>query len=100
MLIQFSVLPFAVGNSIRASVVGAIEELDKAGLQYRVTDMGTIVEGEWDVVMPVIKRIHDRLIAETDRVYMTLSVDSRRDKRVPLDSKAHAVESALGRKLS
>ncbi len=100
MLIQFSVFPFTKGLSIRAHVAKALEELDKAGLPYRVTDMGTIVEGEWETLMPALKRIHDRLLSDTERVYMTLSLDSRRDKKVPLGAKVLAVESQLGKKLS
>ena len=98
-MVQFSVFPFGGGTSLRAPVAKAVEEVEKSGLKYRVTDMGTIVEGDWDAVMKTLKAVHDRLLGEADRVYMTVSMDDRKDKPMPLGSKVRAVEAVVGKRL-
>lgn len=100
MIAQFSVFPLGEGVSIRSFVAKALEEVEKSGLPYRVTDMGTIVEGDWDAVTALLKKVHDRVLAETDRVYMTVSLDDRRDKKVALHQKVRSVEAVFGKKLS
>ena len=100
MLAQFSVFPIGShGTSLRAPVAKAIQEIDKTGIKYRVTDMGTILEGDWDAVMRALKAVHDRILSQSDRVYMTVSIDDRKDKAMTLDSKVRAVEQAVGKKL-
>jgi uncharacterized protein (TIGR00106 family) len=98
MLAQFSVFPFGKGASLSRQVAEAVREVDRSGLRYRVTDMGTILEGDWDAVTDLLKRVHDRLLKDADRVYLTVSFDSRKDKDARLDSKVRSVEALLGKK--
>ena len=78
----------------------AIREIDASGLNYRLTAMGTIIEGEWDPVFKVLKKVKERVLTASDRVYMTVALDERRDKAATIDSKVQAVESVLGKRVS
>ena len=99
MLIQFSIFPIGKGVSISKFVAEAIDEIDKSGVDYRLTSMGTVLEGDWDTVMKVLKKAHDRVFKMTDRVYMTIAIDNRKDKRRRIESKVKAVEELLGKSL-
>ena len=100
MLSQFSVFPFAKGTSIRAYVAKAIGELDKAALPYRVTDMGTIVEGEWDAVMAVVTACYQAMAVDCERVGVNIKIDARSGAGGRLRSKVDSVQAKVGRKLS
>lgn len=81
-------------------VAAALDVVDKSGLDYKLTAMGTILEGDWDAVMKVVKKMREKLLRRHARVYMTISVDERRgDRRGRLESKVKSVEAALGRPL-
>lgn len=99
MLVQLSVVPLGVGVSVRKYVADALEEIDRSGLEYRLSDMGTTIEGEWDEVMDLLKRVHDRLLGESVRVLMHVSIDSRKDKTARVESKVREVEESIGRPL-
>ncbi len=98
MMAQFSILPLGKGTSIRKEVAQAVGEVESSGLSYRLTAMGTIVEGDWDAVFALLKKIRDRVLAGSDRLYMTVSIDERKDKSVTIESKVQAVESVLGKR--
>lgn len=99
MLVNFSIFPIGKGDSIRKYVAEAVEEVDKSGLDYRLTAMGTVMEGEWDEIMKVLKKVRDRLLKMSDRIYMTISIDDRKDKRRRMEAKVKAVEAVLGKSL-
>ncbi len=99
MLVNFSVFPIGKGDSIRKYVAEAVEEVDKSGLDYRLTAMGTVVEGEWDEVMKLMKKIRDRVLKMSDRIYLSITIDDRKDKRRRIEAKVKAVEALLGKSL-
>lgn len=100
MLVQFSVVPLGVGVSISRYVADALAEVDQSGVNYRLTAMGTILEGDWDQVMAILKKIHHRLLKESDRILMNISLDDRKDKTsTRIEAKVEAVEKALGKAL-
>lgn len=75
MLFSLSMFPIGQGHEIAHPVAEVVEEIEKAGLTHRVTAMDTQIEGEWEDVMPVIRRAQQRLLDEYPRVFLTLSVD-------------------------
>lgn len=74
-----------------------VNELDRAGLHYEVTGMETVIEGEWDQVMPVIQGAEERMRAQYGRVYMTLAMDDRAGATNRLHGAVADVERELGR---
>ena len=45
--------PLTQGESVSTYVARSLDIIDKSGLPYQLTPMGTILEGEWDEVMAV-----------------------------------------------
>lgn len=99
MLAQISITPIGDGVSVSEFVAKAVEVAEKSGLDYRVTAMGTIVEGDWNHIMKVAQQMHDRVLASSQRVLMNITIDDRKDKQGRIDSKVKAVEEKLGRPL-
>lgn len=99
MLAILSVLPLGKGSSLSKLVAEALKEIDKSGLDYRLTAMGTILEGDWDDVMKTVKKVRERLLKSSDRLYLTLSIDDRNDRRRRIEDKIKSVETLVGRPL-
>jgi uncharacterized protein (TIGR00106 family) len=99
VLCEFSVAPLAKGESVGAYVARSLEIIDQSGLDYELHAMGTIVEGELDQVLAVLKQCFEAMAADCDRVTCTAKLDFRRGARGRLISKVKSVEQRLGREL-
>ena len=99
MLVEFSVLPIGKGGSVSKGVAKAIDLVDRSGLEYKVTEMGTIVEGEWKEIFLLIERCHRLLLKETGRVVTTVKVDDRKGRKGLLHSRIRKIERLLKRKI-
>jgi uncharacterized protein (TIGR00106 family) len=100
VLLEFSIAPAGQGESVSAYVAPVIDLIDKSGLPYQLTPMGTILEGEWAEVMGVVTRCFDLLAAQFPRVGVQMKVDYRAGPGGRLRAKTAKIEERLGRKLS
>jgi uncharacterized protein (TIGR00106 family) len=93
---QLTVLPFGVGASISKYVAGAVKIVAESGLKYELTAMNTVVEGDVDSILALMKKIHDSCFdAGAARVLTSLTIDERRDKELSIDGKKAAVKKKL-----
>lgn len=97
MLFSLSMFPVGSGDSLAEPVADVVDEIDRAGLPYRLTGADTVIEGDWDQVVPVIHRAEQRLREKHDRVFMVLTVDDHEGSRNRLDESVADVERKLGR---
>lgn len=96
MLAAISVFPTDKGESVSAHVKKAVEVIAHSGLDYRVTAMGTLVEGEAHEIFALLAACHAAVAADSDRVYMTVSIDDRRGATGRLSGKIDSLEQKLG----
>jgi uncharacterized protein (TIGR00106 family) len=99
LLAEFSMWPMDKGESVGPYVARLLDIIDKSGLQYRLGPLGTCVEGEFDAVMSVIKKCHEALAADCNRIACTIKMDYRKGHDNMLESKVASVEKRVGRKL-
>ncbi len=99
MIANISIFPVGKSVSLSPYVAKALTEIEKSGLDYRLTAMGTIVEGDWDPVMKLIKKMRDGMLKDSERIYLNIIIDDRKDKRRRLESKVKAVEQVLQKTL-
>lgn len=99
MIAEISVVPIGQGVSLSKYIAKAVDIIEKSGLEYKITDMGTIISGEWDEVMNVVKECHYSIMQDAGRVLTHITLDERSDKKYKLDDKIKAVERNLGREL-
>jgi uncharacterized protein YqgV (UPF0045/DUF77 family) len=97
MLFGLTMFPIGDGNSLRRPVAEVIDEIDRAGLQYEVSGMDTVIEGTWDQVIPVIRDAERRLREAHGRVFMLLTMDDNSCATSQLRRSAIEVEQELGR---
>ena len=100
VLLEFSMSPLDKGESLSEYVARSLDIIDKSGLPYRLTPMGTIVEGEWDDVMALVTACYKRMSQDCNRISTSIRIDHRAGKSGRLQSKIGAIESILGRTLS
>jgi len=100
MLVSLSIFPTDKGESVSKYVAKTIDIVDKSGLPYRTSAMSTVVEGGWDRVFRVVKRCHDTMIKECNRVYMVITIDDRKKAKNRLTGKVDRIERLLKRKIS
>lgn len=99
MLIQFAIFPTGRGESISAEVAKVIDIIDKSGLPYKTSAMSTVIEGEWDEIMPLINKCRLALKTDNSRVYMVLTMDDREAARNRLSGKVKSIEEKLKRNI-
>ncbi len=99
MIVEFTIVPLDKGESLSESVAGVLDIVDRSDLDYRLTPMGTIVEGEWDEVMDLIKKCHMEMREESNRVETSITIDDREDAEDRITEKVKSVEDKLSRRL-
>ena len=100
VLLEFSMSPLDKGESVSAYVSRSLDIIDRSGIAYQLTPMGTILEGEWNEVMTVVTECFEAMRADCPRVEVALKVDYREGQESRLSTKIASVEDKLGRKLS
>jgi uncharacterized protein (TIGR00106 family) len=100
VLLEFSMFPTTVGESKSAYVARILDIIDRSGLPYQLTPMGTIIEGEWAEAMAVVTACFEALKDDCPRIATQIKVDYRAGTESRMKSKIAAVENQLGRKLS
>jgi len=99
MLAQFSIVPLGVGESVSKYVASVIKEVEKSGLDYRLTAMATIVEGSPEEVFALIQKCHKKVRRLAPRVITTIIIDDRKGAKKRLEGKIKSVEAKLGKEV-
>lgn len=100
ILAIFAMFPTDKGESKSQYVSKVIDHIDKSGITYQLTPMGTVLEGEWDAVMKVIGECHKILEPLSNRIYTTISVDYRNTDKSRMKSKIDKIETLLNREVN
>ena len=99
MLCEFSMIPVGVGSSISPYLAKALKLVDSAGIDYRVNSMSTILEGDWDEVIPLVKKCHELLMTDCERVITSIVIDDRKGYTHRITKKIESLEEKVGKKL-
>jgi len=99
MLVEFSIVPIGTGSSIGDQLAEVLKIVDTSGLPYKVNPMGTVVEGEWNDVMGLVKKCHAVVMNTGERAVTTISIDDRKNKPNRIDEKVKSVEKRIGKQL-
>ena len=96
LLLEFSMSPLDKGESLSPYVSRSLKIIHESGVPYRINPMGTVLEGEWDEVMGVVKACFDRMHEDCSRISLAVKVDYRKGRKGRLDTKIKSVEDKLG----
>jgi uncharacterized protein (TIGR00106 family) len=99
MAIAFlTITPLGTGTpSVSRFVAGVEKILRQTSLHHQLTAMGTIIEGDLDEILAVVRRMHEHPFTQgAQRVSTSLRIDDRRDKPHSMAGKMRSVEEKLG----
>jgi len=95
---EVSVVPLGTKTpSVSQYVARAIKILEREkDIKHELTAMGTILEGDLDVILAVARKMHETVFGEdTARVVTTIKIDDRRDKPQTMSGKLDSVRKKL-----
>ncbi|AKK02897.1 thiamine-binding protein [Corynebacterium epidermidicanis] len=98
MIIAFSVAP-AVADNPQADMADIVAEavriVRESGLPNETNAMFTLIEGEWDEVMDVVKRATDAVLERAPRASLVIKADIRPGYTGQLTQKVASVNKRL-----
>ncbi|NPV51563.1 MAG: MTH1187 family thiamine-binding protein [Candidatus Methanofastidiosum sp.] len=96
MIVEISFVPIGVGTSLSRYIAKVISNIEKSGLKYQLTPMGTIIEGEWAEISNLIDYSHN-LIFEMgiERIITNIKIDYRLDKKSSMQDKIESVKKKM-----
>ena len=101
VLLEFAMFPTSDncrdGSSVSTQVAKIIDAIDKSGVAYQLTPMGTVVEtATMREALDVIELAYEQ-VSDCERVYSSLKFDIRKNSEDRLITKIKSVESKLNR---
>ncbi len=97
VLLEFSMFPTDLGESKSKYVSKVLDMIDKSGVKYQLTPMGTIVEvSSIKDALDIVQKSYDVLEPYSNRVYSSIKIDMRKGKADRMDSKIASVEKHIG----
>ena len=97
VIVELSILPVGTGDTgLSRYIAACVERLEKTGLVYQLTAMGTIIQGPLNQILEVVKEMHEvPFELGVSRVVTMLKIDDRRDKPQTIGDKVKAVQNLL-----
>jgi uncharacterized protein (TIGR00106 family) len=96
-VVFLTITPLGTGTpSVSRYVAGVERILRGTSLTHQLTAMGTIIEGDLDEILAVVRRMHEHPFTQgAVRVSTLLKIDDRRDKEHTIAGKMASVEQKL-----
>jgi uncharacterized protein (TIGR00106 family) len=95
---EVSVIPLGTKTpSVSQYVARSVKVLEQEkGIKYETTAMGTIIEGDLDRILAVVKEMHEGTFGEgVARVITMVEIDDRRDKAQGMKAKLDSLKKKL-----
>lgn len=95
MLASFTIAPVGDGESLSRSVAGIVKLIGNSGLDYQLTAMATVIEGEPERIFDLLQKCHAEMKKSHHRVTSHIMIDDRGDDMGRLVAKVEKVERLL-----
>jgi uncharacterized protein (TIGR00106 family) len=100
MLAELSIIPLGKNDHIGNDIAQALTLIDASGVPYQLTPTGTCVEGDWDLVMPLIRRCHDRVREGSPLVITTITIEDEEGEYQKLSRNVSSVKEHMDQSLA
>jgi uncharacterized protein (TIGR00106 family) len=96
-IVFLTITPLGTATTSVSSYVAGVEKvLQASGLKSQLTAMGTIIEGDLDQILAVVRKMHEHPFGQGAlRVSTSIKIDDRRDKVATIEGKMRSVEEKL-----
>lgn len=95
MLVELAIIPLGKSHHISRDIAPAIALIESSGLPYQLTPSGTCIEGEWDRVMPLIRRCHDRIREASPHVITLIKIEDEEGEHQKLSRNVSSVKEQV-----
>ena len=95
---EISVVPLGTKTpSVSQYVARAVKVVEQEkDIKYEITAMGTIIEGDLDRILAVVRKMHEETFGSgVTRVVTTVKIDDRRDKAQSMKGKVDSLKKKL-----
>lgn len=95
---QATIVPIGTGSTSVSKYVADCHKIlqDEKRIKYELTPMATVFEGDLDVILEVIRKMHEIPFQNgAKRVITSISIDDRRDKDASMSQKLNSVKEKL-----
>lgn len=96
---QVTIVPIGTGSTSVSAYVVEVERVLRMAperIKHEMTPMSTIIEGELEDVLAVVRRMHETPFNHgAQRVSTSITIDDRRDKQGTMVQKMEAVADKL-----
>ncbi|MCH3964874.1 MAG: MTH1187 family thiamine-binding protein [Clostridium sp.] len=95
---QATIVPIGTGSTSVSKYVADCHKIlqDEKRIKYELTPMATVFEGDLDVILEVIRKMHEVPFQNgAKRVITSISIDDRRDKDASMSQKLNSVKEKL-----
>ena len=99
MLAELQFVTVGSGEEQKELIAKTVDIIEKSELDYQLTAMGTLVEGDWYEIMTLVEKCQSVLLKEANSVITDIAIDDRKGERNRLRGKVLEIEYALGRGL-
>jgi uncharacterized protein (TIGR00106 family) len=98
-IIELTIIPIGTGStSLSGYVADLVKELEQAPepIQFELTAMSTIIEGQLEDLLQVVRRLHEvPFLHGAARVSTSIKIDDRRDLAASIQQKMKSVTDKL-----
>jgi uncharacterized protein (TIGR00106 family) len=97
-IVEVTIAPLGTATTSLSGYVAACQRVLLANpeIAHQLTPMGTILEGDLDRILAVIRQMHEVPFHEgAERVSTLIRIDDRRDKETSMHHKIQAVQQKL-----
>ncbi|MBM3182445.1 MAG: MTH1187 family thiamine-binding protein [Chloroflexi bacterium] len=94
VIAELSVVPVGTGDAGLSRYVAACLDvlIRRKDVSYQLTPMGTVLEGSLDIILDVVRKMHEAPFGMgVQRVVTTIKIDERRDKLANMVGKVESV---------
>ena len=99
-IVEVSIIPLGTKTaSVSKYVAQAVKPLmEEKGITVALTPMSTLIEGDLDRVLNLVRQMHENAFSdEVRRVITTIKIDDRRDKPSSISGKMKSLQKKLER---
>lgn len=100
-IVEATVVPLGTASTSVSKYVADCHKIliNENRIKYQLTPMGTILEGDLDIILDVVRKMHEVPFKNgVMRVNTSIKIDDRRDKEASMDQKLNSVREKLSEK--
>ncbi len=97
-VVEVTTVPLGTGSTSVSKYVADCHKVlvTEERVKYQLTPMGTIIEGDLDIILEIIRRMHEVPFENgAQRVSTSIKIDDRRDKIGTMAGKVNSVVAKM-----